>query len=123
MRHILLIDDDVSFRDMLQLMLEELGHHVTAAGDGKEGLAAHQANPADLVITDLVMPGMEGIETIIELRKCSPTLKIIAMSGGGRIQMVDHLPTARMLGASFTLAKPFTPLELSAAIAQVLQAS
>ena len=124
MPHILLIDDDAPFRNMLRLTLEELGHDVTEAHDGKEGLAAHQLNPVDLVITDLVMPGMEGIETIIELKRCSPALKIIAMSGGGRINAAtDYLPTARLLGANRTLAKPFTPQELSAAIAEVLKES
>lgn len=121
MARILLIDDDTTFRNMLRLTLEHMGHQVTEAGDGKAGLAAHLAAPADLVLTDLVMPKMEGVETIMELKRRSPTLKIIAMSGGGRGNATDYLSTARQLGASRTLAKPFSSEELSTVIAEVLQ--
>jgi DNA-binding response OmpR family regulator len=120
MSHILLIDDDDSLREMIRLTLEALGHHVTSAADGKAGLAAQLAAPAELVLTDLVMPGMEGMETIMELRRRNSALKIIAMSGGGRINSAEYLRVARQLGACVTLAKPFIPQELNAAVIEAL---
>lgn len=118
---ILLIDDDDILRAAVQEALEQLGHQVIGAGEGKSALDLLQANPADLVITDIVMPGMEGLETIIELRRRHPELKIIAMSGGGRSNPGDYLEVARKLGAAHILAKPFTIEELSAAIAAALK--
>jgi len=120
MPHILLIDDDDLFRTMLRENLEELGHTVTEAHDGKEGLAHYALAPTDLVITDLIMPGKEGIETILEMRKKWPGVKIIAMSGGGRVSATDYLQTAQKLGAGCVLRKPFSNDELTAAINQLL---
>jgi DNA-binding response OmpR family regulator len=120
MSHLLLIDDDDNFRKMLRTTLEDRGYEVTEACDGKEGLARHGARPADLVITDLIMPGKEGLETIIELRKLKPGLKIIAMSGGGRMSAKDYLPIARQLGAARVFAKPFANDALVAAINELL---
>jgi len=122
MAHILLIDDDNLLRGLLRINLEEAGYTVTEARDGKEGLALQAQSPADLVLTDLIMPEKEGVETIIELRKKHPKVKIIAMSGGGRGSATDYLQTARKLGAARTLCKPFTDEELLAAIQEVLGA-
>jgi len=83
MARILLIDDDAPVRRTLRKMLERQGYEVEEAPDGKAGLTLYQENPADLIITDLIMPEMEGIETIMELRRRFPDVKIIAMSGGG----------------------------------------
>ncbi len=92
---------------MLRATLAELGYTVTEARNGKESLALHKSNPADLVITDLIMPEKEGIETISELLSLQPELKIIAMSGDGRVSAKDYLPIAKWLGAARVLTKPF----------------
>ncbi len=105
MSHILVIDDDSSICLLLRKALEALGHQVTVAYDGQKGLAALKVAPADLVITDLIMPGMEGIETILELKRRSPGLKIIAMSGGGMGKGTDYLLMAQKFGAQRTITK------------------
>jgi len=120
MAHLLLIDDDESFRPMLRENLEQMGHTVTEARNGKEGLAHYASAPADLVLTDLIMPEKEGIETILDLRKKWPDVKIIAMSGGGRGSAASYLKTAQQLGAQYVLAKPFSNDELVAAINNML---
>jgi CheY-like chemotaxis protein len=120
MARILLIDDDDDLRTMLSLTLAHFGHTVVEARNGKEGLALLPSAQADLVITDIVMPEKEGIETITELRKNCPKLKIIAMSGGGRGNAGDYLHTAKFMGATKVLAKPFTNDLLQAAISELL---
>jgi len=120
MAHILLIDDDHAIRSVLDAMLGQLGHTVVAVGDGREGEAAARREAFDLVITDLIMPEKEGIETIQDLLKRQPKLRIIAMSGGGRGNANDYLPLAKLLGARRTLAKPFTLEELTATVTAVL---
>ena len=82
---------------------------MTTANDGFEAVRVVDAEPFDLVVTDLIMPEMEGIQTIQQLRRLAPAMKIIAMSGGGVGNPGDYLELARELGASYTLAKPFTP--------------
>ena len=103
---ILIIDDDDQLRGMLREMLEHAGYEVTDASNGKEGIRLYRENPADLVITDLIMPEKEGIETIMDLRQEFPEVKIIAMSGGGRVEPDSYLHMARGLGALCTLTKP-----------------
>ena len=93
---------------------------MTTAANDNEALRLVQDNVFDLVITDLIMPEKEGIETIVKMRKKIPTLKIIAMSGGGLIAPEDYLVIARKLGVAQTLAKPFSGKELLAAVASVL---
>jgi DNA-binding response OmpR family regulator len=120
MSNILVIDDDNAICQLLKQGLEAQGHRVTIAHDGKKGLVAHKISPADLVITDLIMPGMEGIETIIEMRRRSPKLKIIAMSGGGMGKGTDYLQIAEKFGAQRTITKPFTIRKLAQVIAEVM---
>jgi CheY-like chemotaxis protein len=120
MARLLLIDDDDLFRPMLRTTLEQLGHTVTEARNGKEGLDQQARAPATLVLTDLIMPEKEGIETILELRQGWPDVKIIAMSGGGRMADADYLPIALQVGAHAVLHKPFTLDELEAALQRVL---
>ena len=120
MAHILVIDDDLMICDLLRRVLERSGYRVTEAHDGQMALNAHKASPADLVITDMIMPGMEGIQTIMEFRRLNPALKIIAMSGGGMGKGSDYLNLARKFGAFHTLAKPFTFEKVSKLVADVL---
>src|SRR5258708_17807069 len=106
---VLVIDDDVAVREAIALLLEGAGSGVVQAGDGKEGFRAFQRARRDLIVTDIIMPEKEGIQTIIDIRKQDPKLPIIAISGGGRIGNTDFLEIAARLGASTTLPKPFDP--------------
>src|SRR5258708_11473181 len=122
MANILLVDDNVGLLKMQSEFLRGAGHKVTTAPDGKDGLRLTQDQVFDLVVTDLVMPEKQGIETIIELRRKIPTMKIIAMCGGGRVDATDDLILAQNLGAPKTLPKPFSGKELVEAVASVLSA-
>jgi CheY-like chemotaxis protein len=108
-RHIVLIDDFATIRKMMRRALEEAGHVVYEAGNGDEGLDILQWIRPDLVITDIFMPDKEGIETIIEIRKRFPGIRILAISSGGTAKQLNILGVARRLGAHSTLAKPFSP--------------
>jgi CheY-like chemotaxis protein len=123
MKRILLVDDNEPFRRMVCKMLEGAGYSVVVAGDGAAALALFRMQDVDLVLTDLIMPEKEGLETILELRKLAPELKIIAMSGGGRVDADDYLPLAKAFGAARTLAKPFLAAELLTTVAEVLAGS
>jgi len=119
---ILVIDDNKHVLDMLRLTLEHAGYEVDEASDGKTGIDIFNKNPADLVITDIVMPEKEGLETIAELRRNYPNLKIIAISGSGAGQTKTYLASAKSLGALKVFSKPFRREELLSAIAKLLQA-
>ena len=116
MARILIIDDDVQILKMLRKMLELEGHEVVDATDGNKGLKLYREDPTDLVITDIVMPEKEGIETIVDLRREFPEAKIIAMSGGGHVEPEAYLHMAKGFGAQRTLTKPFGKEELVEAI-------
>lgn len=122
MASILVIDDDVLLQEFIQIVLEEAGHEVRCAGDGVAGLKAQRQRPADLIICDLFMPEKEGLETIQELHRDFPQVKVMAISGGnphdGRM---DFLPLAKQLGAAAALHKPFMPAELANKVKQVLR--
>ena len=120
MARILIIEDDELVRDTLRDMLETAGHEVLEAADGGQGLATYRENPADVVITDIIMPDKEGVETIIELRRDYPDVKIIAISGGGRIGTTSFLELAREFGAQHAFGKPFQPEKLLSAIQDCL---
>jgi CheY-like chemotaxis protein len=119
MARILLVDDDESFRPMVEAMLRRLGHQVVMAANGNEALAIFRTEAFDLVITDLIMPEREGLDTIRELRR-DGDVKIIAMSGGGRWSPATFLNIARRTGAAAVLSKPFSHQELMAALDTVL---
>jgi len=112
MAKILVIDDDVIVRETIVQILEDGGHQVVSAEDGKRGMAAFRSERPDLIITDIIMPEQEGIQTITEIRGVQPNAKIIAISGGGRIGNTDFLKIARHLGAFDAIAKPFDPDDL-----------
>ena len=120
MARILIIDDEPSVRELLITMLMEEGHEVVEAADGKAGLRLLQERPADLVITDLIMPEKEGIETIMDLRRDFPDVKIIAMSGGGIIQAQDYLGMAQGMGAHRVFEKPFGVGAMLTAVRELL---
>ncbi|MCP4575068.1 MAG: response regulator [Deltaproteobacteria bacterium] len=118
---ILVIDDDETIRALLRTILEMEGYRVVDALDGDKGIRRYQESPTDLVITDLIMPGKEGIETIRDLRREFPHVKIIAVSGGGRIGPDSYLKMAKGVGALRTLSKPFDRTELLKAIKEVME--
>lgn len=122
MSTILIIDDDELFRSMLREMLEGASYTVTEAEDGKDGMQKLTATPPDLVITDLIMPNQEGLETIRKIRQILPEIPLVAVSGGGRLSADSYLPAALGLGANKIFAKPFDRHEFLAAIAELLTA-
>lgn len=121
MLHILLIEDDAPIRELLTRMLVAAGHQVTTAANGAEGLRLWREQGADLVLTDIQMPGINGIEVMLQLRSYAPKLPVIAVSGGVRSRDLDLLGTVGLLGAVGLLQKPFTSAALKAAIAEALK--
>jgi len=122
MARILIIDDDAMIRGLLREWLESAGHEVIDAEDGNVGVKLYKQNPSDLVITDIVMPDKEGIETIREIRRDFPDAKIIAVSGGGSLMSGSAcLDLAEGLGVQRALAKPIDLPELLLTIREVLQ--
>lgn len=121
MARILLIEDDEQFRAMLRMTLDRAGHEVEESANGREGLDQVNRQMPDLVITDLVMPEKEGLETIMELWSAHPQLPIIAVSGGGANVDADMaLHCAQAFGAVRTFQKPIDREQLLAAIEDVL---
>lgn len=117
---VLVIEDEPQMRIMLKQMIEDKGYDVVEASDGKEAVKLYRANPFDLIVTDIIMPEKEGIETIIELKRDFPDVKIIAISGGGEIDAETYLSMAKKLGARYTFAKPVAREELLKAIRRLL---
>jgi len=121
MTSILLMDDEEQFRSMLGESLSRAGYEVTEARDGREGIRLYRDHPCDLIVTDLIMPEKEGLETIVEFRRIYPEVKIIAMSGGSRHGSVDYLKMAKLFGAQQVLTKPFSRQEILEVISNVLE--
>ena len=119
MAHILIIEDDELLRKVLASTLTDAGHSVYQAGEGRQGCELVSTLPTNLVLTDLIMPEQEGIETIIEIRERHPNLPIIAMSGAAHHGKF-YRDVALKLGARRVLAKPFTAQELLHAITEAL---
>jgi CheY-like chemotaxis protein len=122
MADILIIDDDDVFRDVLAGALEQAGHQVRQATNGVEGLQMFHALPAALVITDIVMPEKEGLDTIRDLRRDFPKARIIAMSGGLAHDPRLYLHMAEKFGATAVLAKPFNLADLKKTVDDALRA-
>lgn len=122
MQTVLVIDDEAALRRTLRTALEEAGYRVVEAGDGNEGLTQYSREHPDLVLMDIIMPNMEGIETILELRKRKVTTPIIAMSGGGRINAANVLEIAGKFGTDKTISKPFRMSEMVNAVRSLLPA-
>lgn len=121
MARVLIIDDEEQVRKLIREVLEGAGHEVVEARNGREGMKLYEANPTDLVITDLVMPEQEGLETITALRRQFPGVKIIAVSGAQQKLDLDLLYVAEKLGALRTLEKPFEINKLVALVQELLQ--
>ena len=121
MTSILIIDDDESILGFLKERLMYEGFNVLIATDGIEGMKLFNDNQIDLVITDIIMPRKEGIETIIEMKETCPDINIIAMSGGGRNQPDSYLGLAKHAGAKYTFAKPFKTSDLVTAVYELLE--
>ena len=120
MTKILVIDDDVIVRETIIQILEDRGYLVVSAADGQRGVTSFRSEKPDLVITDIIMPEKEGIQTITEIRRERPDAKVIAISGGGRIGNTDFLKIARHLGAFDAIAKPFDPDDLLTRVGRCL---
>jgi len=120
MSRILIIEDDNEVREYLESVVSRAGYAVVSACNGKEGMELFKKNPVELVVTDIIMPEKDGIETILELRRAKSDLKVIAISGGGRSEPENYLHSARLLGANRSMKKPFTNEELLDAIANLL---
>ncbi len=123
MKKILVIDDDIIARTTIALILVGAGFQVVTAEDGNKGLVCMHNEQPDVVITDLIMPGKEGIETIRDILAEQSKAKIIAISGGGRACNLEYLHLAKALGAIETLAKPFEPEDLLSCVDRCLNAA
>jgi DNA-binding response OmpR family regulator len=131
MAKLLVIDDEEDIRNVLETVLERAGYEVDVAANANEGLELLRANGADLVITDVIMPGRDGVETVYDIRMEFPNTRIIVISGGGNVAPMEYEPTAIMTtaylasasaaGADVTLTKPFERDELLAAIKGLLE--
>jgi len=120
--NILVVDDEPMVREGLKLALEMEGFSTATASNGIEAMKAIRLQKPHLIITDIIMPDSDGIEVICSVREKNPEIKIIAISGGGRISATDHLRVAYQLGANGILAKPFTTEQLLCEINRLLSA-
>lgn len=120
MSRILVIDDDEILNDMIVQLLREAGYEAEGACDGLVGLKIFESRQYDLVVTDIVMPEREGIETILAIRKIAKSIPIIAISGGGKLDPDQYLIIAKQCGANYIFTKPFRNRELLEAIKKCL---
>ena len=126
MGSILIIDDEEDIRDALQMILESAGHDVKVASNGNDAVELQREEPADLIITDIIMPGKDGVDTIKEIRQEFPGIRIIAISGGGGVQPTEYVPeaitttaylaAAKEAGADMVFTKPFERKDLIQAV-------
>ena len=122
MASILIIDDEDPVREVLRRLLERVGHAVYEAADGKTALRMYAGNPTDLVISDIYMPEMDGIEFLMRVREAFPEARIIALSGGGYMGKEDVLAAAGNLGAVGILEKPFSAQECLEVVDRAIEA-
>ncbi|MEI6127142.1 MAG: response regulator [Pseudomonadota bacterium] len=121
MATILVLDDDDMILETLSIILKDAGHDILTGSNGNEGLKRCRERKVDLVITDIVMPDKEGLETIQDIKKLYPEIKIIAMSGGGNIATSNYLQIAKAFGAQQTLEKPFKKKDIVSTVQEVLR--
>ena len=121
MARVLVIDDDQPLRDLFRELLARGGHRAEAFATAKEGLARLEAEQVDLVVTDVIMPETDGLETIREIRRTHPGVRVVAVSGGGAYEGLDYLHLAKLMGANATLSKPVRMQKLLSTVAEVLE--
>lgn len=120
MSKILVIEDDAKLRELLRETLEHEGHEVADAADGDIGIKAFKRSPADVVIADIFMPEKDGLDVIRELKADFPEVKIIAISGGGRLEKGTYLMAASSMGADRVIEKPFEIQDIVDAVRELL---
>ncbi|MFO7863153.1 MAG: response regulator [Salinivirgaceae bacterium] len=120
MLNLLIIDDDIFFRELIKDILQDYPVTVHEAANGDEGLVVMRQEAIKVVVTDIIMPEKEGLESIIEILQKYPGTKIVAVSGGGSAGSSDYLEMAASLGAHATLAKPFEKEELIETLNQLV---
>lgn len=120
MSQVLIIDDEAGFRKLLRLILERKGYSVETAPDGRVGLQKFRQQPAELVISDIIMPDVDGLELIRSLMDENPMVKIISISGGGRVSAGNYLDLATKLGARYAFEKPIDREALLKAVEELL---
>ncbi len=120
MASILVIEDDDSFRKAICRLLSSLGYEVSAVADGKQGLKAYRSDPADIVLLDMYMPVMDGLETVTAVMRHDPKARVIAMTGGWKNTNFNVLEPALLMGARKILNKPIDAVVLKATIEEVL---
>lgn len=123
MARILIIDDDALVVATIKSVLKRTPHEVSACNSGREAVALIHAQDFDLAICDMIMPDMEGLETITHLRRLKPSMPVIAISGGGRTKNMDFLRFAESLGAVDSLRKPFASDDILAVIGKHITTS
>lgn len=106
-------------REMLRQMLQRAGHTTVGAGDGQEGMQIVREQIIDLIITDIIMPDQEGLETITQVRREHPNIPVIAISGGGRVEPDNYLRSAKLLGAAYAFAKPLNREEIISVVTEL----
>lgn len=120
MATILIVEDDPLMNRFLCRAAEEAGHRVISTANGREAVAAVGDTDLDLIVLDLVMPEMDGLETLNLIREARGAFKILAISGGGRVGAEDYLRVARILGADRTMAKPFSAPDFIREVSELL---
>jgi DNA-binding response OmpR family regulator len=123
MNSVLVIDDDPVFCRVVERILENDGYAVESVGDAQSGISRFGETHPDLVMVDILMPGKEGIATILELREANPDARILAMTGGGNFAAADVLRIAELLGPDNSLKKPFEPAVLLDTVKRCLAAA
>ena len=120
MAHILIIDDDPTIRNLFAQFLQGEGHDIFVAGDGQKGISVLESRHIDLVITDLVMPEMDGLELLLNIREAESTVPVIAISGGMRDLPINFMEHAKAFGADYVLKKPIPLDVLKTAVGHLL---
>ncbi len=120
LKNILLVDDEESIRKMVRAVLGEKEYAFTEASNGVEALEMMETQSFDLILTDVIMPDCDGIELVMSVRKKLPDIKVIVMSGGGRVRADHYLNLAEKLGAARVFEKPFNTAELRETVSELL---
>jgi CheY-like chemotaxis protein len=120
---VLVIDDDFVTRRIAEAALSQRGYRVAAFGEGRRALEWLEAESAAIIVTDIFMPDIDGLEIVLAVRSRCPDARILAISGGSRLVRLDYLSIAERLGADATLTKPFRPSDLLAAVEALTMAA